>query len=191
MFVQREKSIIIVQLLVVVMLLFGSAEAKGIEAGLGGIGWGTDAKQVKQCLEGQGFELIEQGKDTNGRHWQRFGNSLFSSFYSDVQVVWQSNKLSEINIESTGVFLLGTEFTYQNLVTQFTGEYGQPAERDKYMLKIFPGIWVETTKWMVSVNDAPSFEVTVVQNSPADKLETKSAHLSRISILFKNSGDMR
>jgi len=191
MFVQREKAMTIVQLLVVVMLLFGSAEAKGIETGLGEIGWGTDAKQVKQCLEGQGFELIEQGKDRNGWHWQRFGNSLFSSFYSNIQVVWQSNKLSEINIESTGVFLLGTEFTYQNLVAQFTSEYGQPAERDKYMLKTFPGIWVETTKWMVSVNDNPSFEVIVVQNSPADKLETKSAHVSRISILFKKIGDGR
>jgi len=186
MFAQRRKNIIIVQLLVVVMFLFGSAEAKGIEAGLYGIGWDTNAKQVKQCLEGQGFELLEQGKDLHERRWQRFGNGLFSGIHSDVQVVWQSKQLAEINIESTGVFLLGTEFTYRNLVARFTGEYGQPTERDKYMLKVFPGIWVEITKWTVNVSGGPSFEVTVVQSSPADELVFQSAHPSKISISFKN-----
>lgn len=187
MLIQRKNSIIIVQLLVVVMFLFGSAEAKGIEAVLWEIGWDADAKQVKQCLEGQGFERIEQGKDMNGRQWQKFRNGLFSGFQCDIQVVWQSKQLAEINIESTGAFLLGTEFTYRNLVEQFTSEYGRPTEQDKYMLKIFPGIWVETVKWTVIANGAPSFEVIVVQNSPADKLGFEAADPSKISISFKKT----
>jgi|GEM_PF-5078058 len=185
-FLQRNNFIGIVQMLVIVMFLCGSAEAKGIEAGLGKMAWDMDTKQVKECLKGQGFELIEEGKDPDGRNFQRFGNSQFSSFYSNIHTVWQSKQLAEINIESSGVFLLGAEFTYRNLVAQFTDEYGQPVNQDKYMLKIFPGIWVETTTWLVDDNGIPSFGVTVVQENSAEPIETKSSHLSKISIHFKN-----
>lgn len=180
-----DMKIIILQLLVVLVLFCSGAEAKGIEAELWGISWDADASQVKQSLEGQGLVLIEQGKDSNGNQWQKFGNGLYSGFQCDVKVVWQEKCLAEINIESTGVFLLGTESTYRKLEARFTDEYGQPKEKDRYMLKIFPGIWVELAKWVVTDQGRPSFEVTVVQNSPVDGPETETARPAKIYISFK------
>lgn len=187
-----DMKIIILQLLVVLVLFCGGVEAKGIEAGLWGISWDADASQVKQSLEGQGFVLVEQGKDSSGNQWQKFGNGLYSGFQCDVKVVWQEKRLAEINIESTGVFLLGTEATYRKLEARFTDEYGQPKERERHMLKIFPGIWVEFAKWTVTDKGEPSFEVTVVQNSPADGPETETARPAKIYISFKDiSGKTR
>lgn len=189
MLAQRKNPMIIIQLLVVAMLLFGSAEAKAIETGLGEIGWDSNAAEVKQSLEGQGFEFFGQGIDAEGRQWQKFGNGQFSNFHCTIQTVWQSQRLEEINIESTGTFLLGTEYTYRNLVTRLAEQYGPPAEQDKYMLKIFPGIWVETMKWTVSVDGAPSFEIIAVQNNPAHAFGPESRHIGKIGITFKYIGD--
>ncbi len=176
----------ILPFLLVTMLLFSSVEAKGIEVGLGEISWDTDKKQVTQYLKGQGFEFVEQGKDEEGRQWQKFNNGQLFGFYSGVRLVWQSQQLAEVNIESQGVFFLGTEFTYQKLLAQFTDEYGPATGHNKYMLKIFPGIWVATTQWVVNKCGDPPYEVTIVQHNPVDPVGPEAIRSSKISITFKN-----
>jgi len=172
---------ITIQILLILVVFFGSAEARGIEAGLGGISWESDTNQVQQALAGQGFVFVEQGNTPDGNRWERYGNGLFSGFLCDIKVVWQSKRLAWIDIESR-IFLLGPESTYRKLVTQFAVEYGQPQETDRYMLKMYPGLWIEWAKWTVTGKGEPSFTVTVMQNSPA---EAGSAGSGEIKISFQ------
>jgi hypothetical protein len=177
--------LILIQLAVVFILFCGGAEAKGIEAGLWGIGWNADSNSVKQNLEQQGFVLLDQWKDENGNLGQKFGNGLYSGFSCDIRVLWKAKDLKEINIESTGVFLLGTDAPFQNLLARFTEEYGQPQEREAHMLKIFPGVWVEGAKWTVSEKGAAAFTVIIVQSRPADRVASDDATKSTIGVSFK------
>lgn len=175
---------ILIQLAVVLILFCGGAEAKGIEAGLWGIGWDADVNSVRQSLEQQGFVLLDEWKDANGNLGQRYGNGLYSGFPCDIRVLWKAKDLKEINIESNGVFLLGTDAPFQSLVARFTEEYGQPQEREGHMLKIFPGVWVEGAKWTISEKGTHAFSVTVVQNRPADRVTADDAAKATISVSF-------
>lgn len=173
-----------VQLMVALVLFCGSAEAKPIESGLWGIGWDANAKAVEQVMGKQGFMLLDQVKDEDGKTRQRFGYGLYAGFRCEIEVVWQAKHLAEINIASAGRLLLGADAAFQNLVARFNEEYGQPREREAHMLKIFPGVWVEGAKWTVSVNGQPSYDVVVVQNRPAPAPQGDPAGAEGVFVSF-------
>lgn len=179
--------LIVIQIALTLMLFCGGVEAKGLETALWGIGWEADNKSVKQIMENNRFTLLNEGKYQDGKAWQRYGDGLYSGFQCDIEYVWQAGSLSAVNIESKGLFLLGPDSIFQSLVTQFTDEYGQPSEREAYMLKIFPGIWVEGVKWLVTGNGGSSFEVTVVENKAVLRPKGNLVPSDKILISFKKT----
>jgi len=177
--------LILMQLAVMLILLCGGADAKGIEAGLRGINWDSDVKAVRLTLEQQGFTLLDQWKDENGNLGQKFGNGLYSGLRSDITVLWKAKGLKEINISSAGIFLLLPDAHFQSLVARFTDQYGPPQVREAHMLKIFPGVWVEGAQWKVNESGAPAFTATIVQSRPADQVVSGEADKGTISVSFK------
>jgi hypothetical protein len=181
----RNLKHIILQIFVMIALVLGTAEAKGIETGLWGLGWDANPNQAKQALEGQGFVLLDQGNDGAGISWIKFGNGQYTGFPCEVKVIWQAGQLAEISIESTEEFLLGSDLTYRNLSARFSEQYGPPRQSEAYMLKIFPGVWVEWSSWTVALKDVPTYAVKLEQNKPAEKLAGEPTRQEKIIVLFQ------
>ncbi len=179
----------LMQLLIILVFFFGGAEAKGIEAGLWGLGWDNNADQIKQTLEGQGFVLLDQGNQGEQSKWQRFGNGQYTGFPCEIKAVWQGERLTEINIESTEAFILGTDFVHRNLVAWFTEQYGQPRKTEGYLLKIYPAVRVDWAEWAVTVKGSPAFTVTLTENSPTARTGDESARSAKITVLFQKIAD--
>lgn len=158
-----------VMVLVVALLAWGlagsSAGARDISADLWGITWQTDAVQLQQRLSQQGFIRQQQGCDQAGHVWQWFDHGVFFALPSGVAVEWQDERLASIHVVAEGLTRAAVNASYQQIKDYLTINYGQPTTVDRYMLKIYPGVWVDTVKW-VTTDEQGEIMITVETGVP-------------------------
>ena len=176
--------------LIILVMLCANAEARGIEAGLWGIGWDSPATEIQTVLENQGFAAAGRGEEGDGLIWQEYSGGQYADFPYRIRMFWQGENLRRISLESAEAFLLGTDFPYRNLTAKFTQQFGPPQGGDAYMLKIFPGIWVEWARWTVTDQGSPPYTVTLSRQKPAYPHQDDPDKPAKISILFERNANI-
>jgi len=72
-------------------------------------------------------------------------------------LTWHNGRLATIDISSADAKASGVEAAYFAIVAAFTADYGSPAQKVSYTLKIFPPVLVERTSWVIKPDKADAF----------------------------------
>lgn len=160
---------------------------QGIEKWLWGINWDADMSETKRVLMLLGLAWQGGSDASTGDSWLKVSQAPFFGLACEYKLTWHNDRLTTVEITSADAKSMDIGFAYERILAAFTADYGSPAQKVSYTLKIFPPVWVERSSWVIKPDTGIAFTVTVSQQRQevfpydADLMDRPG----KLSVIFK------